>query len=86
MDHVDVPARREPNPELSVAVQEHLPLGDREDRYREVPTGSLGDHTTPGYTSDHFQIDLPDAAPDVDVEGDVGVAVSVVHVGFALPR
>src|ERR671921_1011591 len=37
-----------------------------------------------GAVSDYFQVDLPNAALDVDFEGDLGFAVGVVHVRVAL--
>src|SRR3712207_1287798 len=35
--------------------------------------------------SDHLEVDLPNPTLDIDIESDLGVAVSVVDVGFALP-
>jgi hypothetical protein len=47
---LDVPAWREPHPQLAVAVQEHLPLKDHKDRDREVPASLFGAHMGQGYT------------------------------------
>src|SRR5215217_4038806 len=35
--------------------------------------------------SDQLQVDLSDATLDVDIQGDVGAAVGVVHVRLSLP-
>jgi hypothetical protein len=45
----DVPARREPHPQLAVPVQEDLPLPHDEDSDREVPVGTPGSHKSQGY-------------------------------------
>src|SRR5918995_4845883 len=37
-----------------------------------------------GAVSDYFQVDLPNAALDVDFKGNIRVAVGVVHVRVAL--
>src|SRR5215204_5552696 len=35
--------------------------------------------------SDRLQVDLSDATPDIDIQGNVGATVGVVHVRVSLP-
>jgi hypothetical protein len=58
---LDMPAWREPHPELAVEMQKCLPLPDYEHSHREVPaclfgTHSVPDYTRPGYTGSQTSI------------------------------
>src|SRR5918994_364896 len=49
------------------------------------PSRRPGERRATQATSHNLQVDLPDAASDVDFESDVGVPIGAVHVRVALP-